>query len=146
MELPAFLGRARQLPCPCSWMYATNLRSSSGVHGPFLRSTFSFEDSSPLGGALPMANVLRDPTHHSVQNEFILSSTKRRKHPHVLVSLPSCNVTNGARSVACAAEELLVDLGENATQILHLLRTTPPHAALTVNYSVHLKFLGDVQT
>lgn len=48
---PASLGRARQLPWPCFWIYLTSFWSSSGVQGPFLRPLSSQQ------GDLPMFNL-----------------------------------------------------------------------------------------
>jgi hypothetical protein len=40
-RVPVRAGTARQLPGPCSWMWETRTRSSSGVHGPFFTPSLS---------------------------------------------------------------------------------------------------------
>lgn len=45
---PAFAGKARQLPWPCCSMKAKSFWSSSGVHGPFFKPTFSQHGDLPI--------------------------------------------------------------------------------------------------
>lgn len=45
---PACLGRARQLPWPERWMYATSFWSSSGVQGPFFSPNLSQHGARPI--------------------------------------------------------------------------------------------------
>lgn len=45
---PALAGNARQLPWPCSSIYARSFWSSSGVHGPFFKPTFSQHGERPI--------------------------------------------------------------------------------------------------
>lgn len=52
MKLPAFVGKERQLPWPCSSMYDKSFWSSSGVHGPFFKPTFSQHGDLPIGNVL----------------------------------------------------------------------------------------------
>jgi len=47
-QLPAFGGKARQLPWPWFSMKAMSFWSSSGVHGPFLSPVFSQHGGLPI--------------------------------------------------------------------------------------------------
>lgn len=47
-QVPAFLGNDRQDPSPLAWIYFVNFSSSSAVHLPFFKPTFSQQGALPI--------------------------------------------------------------------------------------------------